>query len=137
MEVLTGDTPDISNFTDLTLYSRVWVWKHRRPRNLHDPVNGSASPMISVLVPFLYWVMDKRGQGYARTSIQCVMDDELIVDTTKKLFDDMDVAINATLGGDQHFKNVQMAPDQYAVEHASDDVPEPMFGNFLPDVDEI
>jgi hypothetical protein len=137
MEVLTGDTPDISNFTDFTPNSRVWVWKTLSAQEPSQPGRwiGVASDIGTGTLT--YWVMDKRGQGYARTSIQCVMDDELIVDTTKKLFDDMDVAINATLGGDQHFKNVQMAPDQYAVEHASDDVPEPMFGNFLPDVDEI
>jgi hypothetical protein len=34
-------------------------------------------------------------------------------------------------------KNAQMLPDQHVVEHASDDVPELLFGNFLPDVDEI
>jgi hypothetical protein len=65
------------------------------------------------------------------------MDDELKVDTTKKLFDDMDNDIRTTLDGNHHFVNVHDNPGQYILEDAHDDVLEPMSGNFLPDVDDV
>jgi hypothetical protein len=64
------------------------------------------------------------------------MDDELKVDITKELFDDMHDAIKNTLDGDQYFNSVA-ATDQYVIENVDDGPPEPMFGSFLPDVDEI
>lgn len=65
------------------------------------------------------------------------MDDELKVDTTMKLFNDMDDSLNKTLDGDQHFTNMQVTAEDCVIEDVDDDIPEPMFGKFLPDVDDI
>jgi hypothetical protein len=65
------------------------------------------------------------------------MDDGLTVDVTKKLFDDMDDTIRNTLDGDQYFINSEAAAEQYVIEDVDDGPPEPMFGSFLLDVDEI
>jgi hypothetical protein len=137
MEVLTRDTPDISNYTDFTFYSRVWFWKTPSAQEPPQPGRwlGVANDIGTGTLS--YWVMDKRGQVYARTSVQCVMDDELKVDTTMKLFNDMDDSINNTLDGDQHFTSMQVTADDYVMEHVDDDIPEPMFGKYLPDVDNI
>jgi hypothetical protein len=136
LEVLTGDTPDISNYTDSTFYSPVWFWKTPSAQEPPQPGRwlGVANDIGTGTLS--YWVIDKKGEVYARTSVQCVMDDELKVDATKKLFDDMDNSIRTTLDGDQHFIN--LANDaEYVMEYVADDVPEPMVGTFLPDVDEI
>jgi hypothetical protein len=66
------------------------------------------------------------------------MDDEMKVDRTKKLFSDLDSAIQSTLDGDQHFVNMAHTADQFIIEDVGDDnVPDPVFGKFLPDVNEI
>jgi hypothetical protein len=139
LEVLTGDTPDISNYTDFTFYSPVWFWKTPSAQEPPQPGRwlGVANDIGTRTLS--YWVIDKRGQVYARTSVQCVMDDELKVNATKELFDEMDSAIKQTLDGDHHFTNLESDVDvnQYVIEYVDNAIPEPMVGRFLPDVDEI
>jgi hypothetical protein len=59
------------------------------------------------------------------------------VDSTQKLFADMDKEIQATLDGDQRCIDVQALAGEYVIEDDHDDVLEPMFGDFLPDIDEV
>jgi hypothetical protein len=49
----------------------------------------------------------------------------------------MNDAIKNTLDGDRYFINSHAATDQYVIKNVDDGPPEPMFGSFLLDVDEI
>jgi hypothetical protein len=62
MEVLTGDTPDISNYTNLTFYSPVWFWK--MPSAQEPPQLGRWLGVANDIGTgtLSYWVIDKRGQ---------------------------------------------------------------------------
>jgi hypothetical protein len=49
----------------------------------------------------------------------------------------MNDAIKNTLDGDRYFINSHAATGQYVIKNVDDGPPEPMFGSFLLDVDEI
>lgn len=136
-EVLTGDTPDISNHTDFTFYCPVWFWKS--PSAQEPPQAGKWLGVANDIGTgtLCYWVIDKHGEIYSRTSVQNVTDDELKVESTKKLFEDLDLAIRDKLDDDNHFTDVTMDEGLYILESARDDVPDPYYGTFIPDVDEL
>lgn len=135
-EVLTGDTPDISNHADFTFYSPVWFWKSPSAQEPPQPGRWLGVANNIGTGTLCYWVMDKKGDIFSRTSVQNVTRDELKVDATKKIFEDLNVSINARLDGDNHFTEIDYEMGFQYIEDAEDDVPEPAEEAYIPEVDD-
>lgn len=137
LEVLTGDTQDISNYTDFGFYCPVWFWESPSAQEPPQPGRWLGVADNVGTGTLCYWVINAKGQIFSRTTVQNVMDDEFKVDSTKKLFSDLDDSIRNKLDTKDFYTNVQVAPGEFLLEDVEDDVPLPAHGTFIPDVEEV
>lgn len=86
MEIITGDTPDISEWIDFTFYDWVWFW---------HPPDGSENPRIGrwlgvshrVGSALCYWVLTSTGRVVARTTVQHITEEDMSRDDVKVKMD--------------------------------------------------
>ena len=91
MELLTGETPDISEYLDFGCYNRVWykecagLWKTNLGRFLGPP-----HKVVSLMS---YWILPKSGIRISRNIVQRVTYLETQIDANRKRFEHYDTAI--------------------------------------------
>ena len=92
LELLTGETPDISEYLDFGWYDRVWykedagLWETKMGRFL-----GTSYKVGSLMS---YWVLPKSGIPILRMTVQRVTHLETQTDANKKRFEHYYTAIN-------------------------------------------
>lgn len=132
-EVLTGDTPDISNYTDFTFYSPVWFWK-----SPFCPRATRTREMAGSCTRHWDWYSVLLGNRRQRKSaLPLERTERHQVDRIKNFFEELDKDINAKLDDDDHYTDVSVDHDEFRLEDAYNDVPEPHYGSYLPDVDHL
>ena len=92
MELLTGETPEISEYLDFGWYDRVW---YKEDAGLGETklgrFLGTSHKVISLMS---HWVLPKNGIPISRTTVQRVTYLEMQTDANKKRFDHYDKSIN-------------------------------------------
>ena len=69
LEVLTGDTPDISEWIEFKFYDRVWYWDNQY--DLSEPKLGRwLGVSHRVGSALCCWILSLKGKIYARTTVQ-------------------------------------------------------------------
>ena len=92
MELLTGETPDISEYLDFGWYERVC---YKEDAGLGKTKIGRfLGPSPKVVSLMSYWVLPNSGIPISRMTVQCVTHLETQTDTNKKRFKHYDKAIN-------------------------------------------
>ena len=91
LELLTGETPDISEYLDFGWYNRVWYKEDAGLRETNvgrflGPAHKSVSLMSS-------WVLPKSGIPISRTRVQRVIHLKIQTDANRKHFKHYDTAI--------------------------------------------
>jgi hypothetical protein len=143
-EIITGDTPDISEWMDFTFYDWVWYW---------HPPDTSSNPHIGrwlgvshrVGSALCYWILTANGNVVARTTVQHLTEDELQLDETKSRLSEFNTSIHRFLGdinnttdmeGFAYFINDDQ-PDQFADGSNLDDTldDDGIYPPSIPDID--
>jgi hypothetical protein len=135
-EIITGDTPDISEWVDFTFYDWVWYW--HQPNNDENPRLGRwIGVSHRVGSALCYWILSASGRVLARTTVQHVTLDDVARDEVKAKMKEYNDELNNITGdgncvvnddGFQNFINEDM-PDPYDLPMDDPDR--------LPDIDEV
>jgi hypothetical protein len=117
-EEVTGQTPDISEWTDFEFYDLVW-WLDR-------PVKPDMTDYVRRLARWLgvshwvgsdlcYWLITDTGKIISKLSVEHVVRDDYLQEGTKKMIDDFNTALletlnneNFTLDGDGEFNSINL-----------------------------
>ena len=92
MELLTGETHNISEYLDFGWYDRVW---YKEDAGLGETKIGRfLGPSHKVGSLMSYWVLPKSGIPISRTTVQRVTHLETQIDANKKRFKHYDKDIN-------------------------------------------
>ena len=135
LESLTGDTPDISEYTDFSFYDRVWFW---HTPSTQEPAQVARWLGVSHRVgsSLCYYVLTENGDILSRTTVQNVTRLELAVEANAQRFQQLDEGIKTKLNDENHV--IPPVAGLLYVEDEPDPVADAMNpdGHFLPDVDE-
>ena len=105
IEIVTGETPDISEFIDFEFYDRVWYYDQKKievdgsGRRLAQEWLGVAHRVGSDLC---YWLLLDSGKVIARTTVQHVVRDDYLNDDVKHDIESFDRSIEERQS-DQNF----------------------------------
>lgn len=136
-EQLTGDTPDISEYTDFSFYDKVWYWDTPSSQEPAKPGRwlGVSHRVGSSLC---YFILTSKAKVISRTTVQPVPDLELSLDVTVERFKKLDENIRKALNDDNFVINGNQ-PHMLYLEDTDDAVEEPLNpdGAFLADVDVV
>ena len=152
IERITGDTPDISEWTDFSFYDRVWAW---------DAPSGESNPVLGrwlgvshrIGSGLCYWVVKQNAKILSRTTVQHVPDHDMKNEDVKERIKEFDEILHATLDDTNHHlpnddaapfhtKDVYpeddqdmkfVSPEDYSVQHAreADDFTEEAYDGYL------
>ncbi len=76
IERLTGDTPDISEWTDFSFYDICWFWNH--PDHDDNPHIGRWLGVAhEVGSAMCYWILTRTGKVVSRTTVQHLTDEDV------------------------------------------------------------
>ncbi|MEL6803326.1 MAG: hypothetical protein AAFO91_05990, partial [Bacteroidota bacterium] len=134
IERISGDTPDISEWTDFSFYDRVWAWD--APHSETNPVLGRWLGVSHRIGSGLcYWVLKSNGTIMARSTVQHVTADDATPDKGKEKIDEYDKSLtqrlddtNFTIATDMDDEPTMVVdpemefvtPDDFKVQHAID-----------------
>ncbi len=104
IEMVTGETPDISEWIDFEFYDRVWYYDQKKIE-----IDGSGRRLARWLgvahrieSDLCYWLLLESGKVIARTTVQHVIRDDYVNDDVKSEIERFDQSINERLT-DQNF----------------------------------
>ena len=101
LEVITGDSVDISEYTDFEFYDLVWYWDS--PEAVDNPCIGRWLGVSHRIGSALcYWVLTSKGTVLSRTTVQHVTTDET-----------RDINIAAKISGHKESLDKQLSDPQY------------------------
>ena len=137
MERLTGDTNDISEWTDFEFYDLVWYWD--APYMENNPKIGRwlgvAHRVGSALC---YWILKENGQLLSRSTVQHMTKEDTIQDENQAKIRDYHMQLNQRLD-DTEMINVDADFDKYIlpdIPNDSDNPDNPLFVD-NPEIDDI
>lgn len=135
MDIVTGDTPDISQWLDFTFYDWAWYW---------HPPDTSSIPHIGrwlgvshrVGSALCYWILTENGYVVARTTVQHVTIEKLSTDDVKEKMNYYSSSVSRFLGNSEYTSDLDgyivLANDDEEAEEVDVD---PEFA--VPDIDHI
>jgi len=98
-EILSGNTPDISEYLEFTWYEPVWYFE---PTTFPEQTRKLAR-WIGVahrVGQACYWLLPSSGVPIARTTIQKIENDDLMTDQVKTEIKNLDLKLESTLKAD-------------------------------------
>ena len=99
LEIVTGETPDISEWIDFEFYDRVWFYDHKK-MEIDDTGKGLARWLgvaHRVGSDLCYWLLLKSGNVIARTTVQHVTREDLLNNETRQQVEDFDRSVEERL----------------------------------------
>ena len=95
IEIVTGETPDISEWTDFEFYDRVWYYDEKKIE-----IDGGGRRLARWLgvahrvgSDLCYWLLLESGKVIARTTVQHVVRDDYLNDDVKREIERFDQSI--------------------------------------------
>ena len=115
LERITGDTPDISEWTDFSFYDRVWAW---------DAPSGESNPILGrwlgvshrVGSGLCYWIVKQNGKILSRTTVQHIPSSDRNTDDVQARIKEFDETLHETLDDANH----NLPSDDAAPFHTED-----------------
>ena len=122
LEIITGETPDISEWTDFAFYDRVWVYDHKKIEL--DGTGRRLARWLGVAhrigSDLCYWLLLSTGHVVARTTVQHVTREDILNPEVKAMITEFDEAIVDRLD-DQNFQANNDANTFYIQDDDTDD----------------
>ena len=102
LEIVTGETPDISEWIDFEFYDRVWYYDHKKIE-----LDGTGKKLARWLgiahrvgSDLCYWVLLPNGSVIARTTVQHVTRSDILVEDVKMQIERFDQQVEQRLNDD-------------------------------------
>jgi hypothetical protein len=96
-EIITGDTPDISEWTDFSFYDWVWYW--HTPGDVANPRLGRWLGVSHRIGSALcYWILPASGRVISRTTVQHVLESEMETPDVQNLVKSYNEQLSRILG---------------------------------------
>jgi len=119
MEIITGETPDISEWTDFGFYDYVWFWY--QPGKDDNPMLGRWLGVANRTGGHMcYWVIDRKGMIHSRTTVQHAIEEDFMDPLAKKDRDEFDRSLLQSLD-EVHPDDTNF--ESFAMEDEDDIVP--------------
>ena len=122
IEIVTGETPDISKWIDFEFYDRVWYYDQKKIE-----IDGSGRRLARWLGvahrvgnDFCYWLLLESGKVIARTKVQHVVRDDYLNNDVKRDLESFDRSVEERLS-DQNF--MADPADGFYIQDEPDEVP--------------
>ncbi len=122
IEMVTGETPDISEWIDFEFYDRVWYYDQKKIE-----IDGSGRRLARWLgvahrvgSDLCYWLLLESGKIIARTTVQHVVRDDYLNDDVKIEVERFDRSVEDRLSDQNFALNDQ---NDFYLQDESDDVP--------------
>jgi len=96
--VLTGNTPDISEYLDFEWFQPVWVFDTASFPEQRRTIARWIGVAHRVGQAMCYWILPPSGIPIARTTIQAVTKEELNTTEVKEQLQEFDASISIKLG---------------------------------------
>ena len=104
LEMVTGETPDISEWIDFEFYDRVWFYDRKKIEM--DDTGRKLARWLGVAhrvgSDLCYWLLLPSGKVIARTTVQHVTREDMVNDDVRRLVDEFDRDVEERLN-DQAF----------------------------------
>jgi hypothetical protein len=97
-EMLTGNTPDISEYMDYEWYSPLWYYDNAAFPETHNTLGRWLGVAHRVGQALCYWILTNSGQVVTRTTVQPLTSNEIKTQNIQDLIKTFDQQIAATLG---------------------------------------
>ena len=122
IEMVTGETPDISEWIDFEFYDRVWCYNQKKIE-----IDGSGRRLARWLgvahrvgSDLCYWLLLQSGKVIARTTVQYVVRDDYLNDDVKSEIERFDQTVEERMS-DQNF--ILEDPNGFYIQDKPDDMP--------------
>ena len=122
IEMVTGETPDISEWIDFEFYDRVGYYDQKKIE-----INGSGRRLVRWLgvahrigSDLCYWLLLESGKVIARRTVQHVVREDYLNDDVKMELDRFDKSVDDRLLGDNF---VLGKPHDFYIKDEPDDAP--------------
>ena len=100
MERITGDTIDISEWIDFEFYDLCWYWN-----NQHDTKEPNIGRWLGVShrigSALCYWVLTMKGQVLARTTVQHMTEDDVIIPEIQESIKEFHRVLERSIGSEE------------------------------------
>jgi len=119
-EVLTGNTPDISEFLEFQWFQPIWYYE---PSIFPEQNRVMARRLVvahRVGQVMCFWLLPSSGVPIARTTIQAIAEEELSRDETKQMKDAFDKSINEKLKDDSPSTNLHLYREDEIIDEDFD-----------------
>jgi hypothetical protein len=123
-ELVTGDTPDISEYMEFEWYQAIWHYEHNAFPEERRLIGSWLGVAHGIGQAMYYWILPKSSIPIARTTIQSITGDELATEEVQKLLKEFDLAIQEKI------------EDKVLSHEQLDEIPELMQGMNIEDEDE-
>ena len=140
-EIVTGKTPDISEYCDFDFYDLVWYWPNTTAS--HSDTNRQLARWVGVAhrigSTMCYWLIPESGSLIANTSVQHVIRDDYMNPEIKQLIDQFNTNLADRLD-DKNFtiNNETTKPlDIYDVDDANDQSWDENDSNEMPEAEDL
>ena len=103
-EMITGETPDISEWLDFSFYDQVWCYEHKKIEM--DSTGKRLARWLGVAhrvgSDLCYWLLTSNGNVIARTTVQHVTREDFLDEATRVQIAQFDQGVNDRLNDDNH-----------------------------------
>ena len=133
-EMVTGETPDISEYTDFGFYDLVWFWDH--PGDEDNPHIGRwLGPSHRIGSALCFYIIKGNGNVVSRSTVQHVTDADMMKEDVRRKVTDLDEGIQRVTEEEGHILETNDEEERRLIETQDDELqgiaPE------LPDEDQI
>jgi hypothetical protein len=132
-EVVTGNTPDISEYLHFSWYQPIYYYDPSDFPDDRELIGRFIGVAHNVGQALCYWILPKSGRPIARTTVRPISDTELQTNEVKQELNAFDASINRKLG--DHLlteDSLSFPPDSEELRAALADVADDDDGNFQP-----
>jgi hypothetical protein len=127
LEIVTGETPDISEWIDFEFYDRVWVYDHKKIEL--DSTGKRLARWLGIAhrvgSDLCYWLLLANGKVLARTTVQHVTREDMLNEDVKLQINQFDEQVENRLNDenfvvdDQNITNFYLEDEETLVDVAS------------------
>jgi len=132
-EIVTGNTPDISEYLHFSWYQPIWYYDPSGFPETRELIGHFLGVTHNVGQAFCYWILPKSGAPIARTTVRPITDAELSTHDVQQELSSYDASIRRKLG--DHLlteENLSFAIDSDELRNALSDVADDDDGIYQP-----
>jgi hypothetical protein len=132
-ELVTGNTPDISEYISFSWYQPVWYFDKASFPEETNRIGRWIGVAHNIGQAMCFWILPKSGIPIARSTVRPITDDELLSEAVRQELQSYDQAIERKLGDNLlNEADLSFEIDSSELSRALADADEEIDGNYFP-----